>query len=130
MPRSTKFTTLRNICASVLCLALVAPACVLLAQKDQAVFRSDTRLVVLHATVVDKTGHLITTLPQNAFQVYENGIQQQVKLFRREDIPVSLGLVIDNSGSMRDKRAKVAAAAQDLVKDSNADDEVSVVNVN
>jgi VWFA-related protein len=73
---------------------------------------------------------LVTTLAQNAFQVYENGVQQQVKLFRREDIPVSLGLVIDNSGSMRDKRAKVAAAAQDLVKDSNPDDEVFVVNFN
>jgi hypothetical protein len=91
-------------------------------QRDaQAVFTTDTRLVVLHATVVDKTGHLITTLPQNAFQVYENGVQQQVKLFKREDIPVSMGLIIDNSGSMRDKRQKVEAAALGLVKASNPD---------
>ena len=55
---------------------------------------------------------------------------RHLKLFKREDIPVSLGLVIDNSGSMRDKRAKVAAAAQDLVKDSNKDDEEFVVNFN
>jgi VWFA-related protein len=107
-------------------------AVLLPAQKpdDQAVFRTDTRLVVLQCTVVDKSGRLITTLPQNAFQVYENGAQQQVKLFKREDVPVSMGLVIDNSGSMRDKRQKVAAAAVALVKDSNKEDEAFVVNFN
>jgi len=62
--------------------------------------------------------------------VFENGQQQQIKVFRREDIPVSIGLIIDNSGSMRDKRAKVAAAALALVKASNKDDEVFVVNFN
>src|SRR5689334_10680052 len=99
--------------------------------SDQtAVFRSDTRLVVLHATVVDKSGHLVTNLPENAFQVYENGVQQHLKLFRREDVPVSMGLIIDNSGSMRDKRAKVEAAALALVKDSNRQDEVFIVNFN
>ena len=111
-----------------LCLALLAPASLLVAQKDPAVFTTETRLVVLHATVVDKTGHLVTNLAQNAFQIYENGVQQQMKLFRREDIPVSMGLVIDNSGSMRDKRQKVAAAALALVKASKSDDEVFVVN--
>ena len=92
-----------------------------LAQKpdDQAIFRADTRLVVLHATVVDKSGQLVTNLPQNAFQVFENGVQQQIKLFKREDVPVSMGLIIDNSGSMRDKRSKVEAAALALVKASN-----------
>ncbi len=98
---------------------------------DQAaVFRADTRLVVLHATVVDKSGHLVTNLPETAFQVYENGVQQHIKLFKREDIPVSMGLIIDNSGSMRDKRAKVEAAAVALVKDSNRQDEVFIVNFN
>ena len=98
---------------------------------DQAaVFRTDTRLVVLHATVVDKSGHLVTNLPETAFQVYENGVQQHIKIFKREDIPVSMGLIIDNSGSMRDKRAKVEAAALALVKDSNRQDEVFIVNFN
>jgi len=98
---------------------------------DQAaVFRSDTRLVVLHATAVDKTGHLITNLPESAFQVYENNVEQKIKSFKREDIPISLGLVIDNSGSMRDKRHKVAAASVDLVRDSNPQDEVFIVNFN
>jgi len=95
-----------------------------------AVFRADTRLVVCNTTVVDKNGHLITDLPRSAFTVTENGQPQEIKVFKREDVPISLGLVIDNSGSMRDKRAKVAAAALDLVKDSNKDDEVFVVNFN
>ena len=131
MLQRSKFKTLKTLLTTGLCLLLAAPTGSALAQKpDDLVIKVDTRLVVLHATVVDKNGRLVTTLAQNAFQVYENGILQQVKLFRREDIPVSLGLVIDNSGSMRDKRSKVAAAAQDLVKDSNPDDEVFVVNFN
>jgi Ca-activated chloride channel family protein len=132
MPRLNKMTALKKFSTVILLIGLAAPTSVVVAQKadDPAIFRTDTRLVVLHATVVDKTGHLVTTLGQSAFQVYENGVQQQVKLFKREDIPVSMGLVVDNSGSMRDKRAKVAAAAQDLVKNSNSEDEVFVVNFN
>ena len=95
-----------------------------------AKFTADVRLVVCNATVVDKAGHLITDLPRSAFTVLENGQPQEIRSFKREDVPVSLGLVIDNSGSMRDKRAKVAAASLALVKDSNKDDEVFVVNFN
>jgi Ca-activated chloride channel family protein len=94
------------------------------------VFRSDTRLVVCHTAVIDKNGHLVTGLPQSAFSVTEDGVPQEIKVFRAEDMPISLGLVIDNSGSMRDKRAKVEAAAVALVKDSNPEDEVFVVNFN
>ena len=99
-------------------------------ENTGTIFRSDTRLVVLHTTVSDKNGHLVTDLPQTAFTVYENGVTQPIKSFKREDVPVSMGLIIDNSGSMRDKRAKVEAAALALVKDSNKDDEVFVVNFN
>lgn len=100
------------------------------AEDSGAVFRADTRVVDLHATVVDKNGHLDTNLPREAFTIYENGVQQQIRSFKREDVPVSLGLIVDNSGSMRDKRAKVEAAALTLVKDSNPQDEVFVVNFN
>src|SRR5436309_2416803 len=99
-------------------------------ENTGTVFRSDIRLVVLNTTVSDKSGHLITDLPQNAFTVYENGVTQPIKSFKREDVPVSMGLIIDNSGSMRDKRAKVEAASLALVKDSNPDDESFVVNFN
>lgn len=96
----------------------------------QADFRADTRLVVLHASVVDNKGNLVTNLPREAFKVYENGVEQKLRVFRREDIPISLGLIVDNSGSMRNKRQKVEAAAIAMVKSSNRDDEVMVVNYN
>jgi Ca-activated chloride channel homolog len=94
------------------------------------VFTSDTRLVVLPTTVVDKSGKLVTNLKQDAFTVTENDVKQNILLFKREDIPVSMGLIIDNSGSMRSKRASVEAAALALVKDSNPQDEVFIVNFN
>jgi VWFA-related protein len=92
------------------------------------VFRAETRVVVCHTTVTDKTGRLITDLPQRAFTVYENGVKQEITVFKREDVPVAMGLIIDNSGSMATKRAKVEAADLDLVTDSNPDDQVFVVN--
>jgi len=98
--------------------------------QEQAppVFRTEARLVVCHTTVVDKTGRLVTDLPREAFTVFENGAPQEIKVFKREDVPVSMGLIIDNSGSMGNKRAKVEAADVALVTDSNPDDEVFVVN--
>jgi VWFA-related protein len=99
-------------------------------QEQDPVFSTDTRLVVLHATVFDKSGKFVTNLPQSAFQVYEDGKLQPIKTFKREDIPVSLGIIVDNSGSMRDKRQKVEAAALALVQESNREDEVFIVNFN
>jgi VWFA-related protein len=93
-------------------------------------FRSDTQRVLLHVSVLDKNSKLITNVPQSAFKVYENNVEQTLRLFRREDVPVSMGIIIDNSGSMRDKRTKVAAAALALVKESNPQDEVFIFNFN
>ncbi len=95
-----------------------------------AVFRSDTRLVVLHTTVVDRSGKFVTNLPQAAFKVFEDGVEQPLKIFRREDVPVAMGIVVDNSGSMREKRRKVEDAALALVKASNPQDAVFIVNFN
>jgi Ca-activated chloride channel family protein len=99
-------------------------------QEQDAVFSSDTRLVPLNVTVTDKNGHLVTGLPQSAFTVMENGAPQQIKIFRNEDVPVSIGLIIDNSGSMREKRQAVESAALTLIKSSNPQDEAFVVNFN
>ena len=85
----------------------------------QGVFRSETRLVVLHATVTNDRGELVTNLDQRAFTVFENGKRQPIAIFRRDDIPVSVGLLIDNSGSMRPLRAKVEAAALAFARASN-----------
>jgi Ca-activated chloride channel family protein len=110
-----------------LALTLILPANVV---GQQAVFRADTRLVVVHATVRDGRGELVTTLNRDAFAVYENGKRQAITLFRRDDIPVSLGLLIDNSGSMRAVRSKVEAAALALARASNPQDEMFVLNFN
>ena len=114
----------------IICLLLFSFCALKASGQDSAVFRADTRLVVLPTTVVDRSGKLVTTLTQKAFRVSENGVEQQIKVFRREDIPVSLGLVIDNSGSMLKKRQAVEAAALQLVKASNPQDQVFIVNFN
>jgi len=100
-----------------------------LTEDSGAIFRSDTRVVICPTTVVDKAGHRVIDLPKSAFTVYENKVPQKFTM-KREDVPVSLGLIIDNSGSMRDKRKKVETAALDLVLASNKDDEEFVVNFN
>lgn len=99
-------------------------------EAGEPIFSSETRLVPLNVTVTDKAGRLITNLPQSAFQVFENNVSQEIKVFKREDVPVSMGLIIDNSGSMREKRQGVESAALALVRDSNKLDEAFVVNFN
>lgn len=86
--------------------------------------------VLLHATVVDDKQHIVTNLDKSAFTVSEDGKPQTIVSFHHEDIPVAMGIVIDNSGSMREKRAKVNQAALNLVRSSNPQDEIFVVNFN
>ena len=97
---------------------------------DVFVFRKEVDEVTLHATVVDDKNHLVTGLEKADFTVYEDGKPQKITAFRHEDIPVAMGIVIDNSGSMRDKRPAVNAAAINFVKSSNPQDKVFVVNFN
>jgi Ca-activated chloride channel homolog len=92
------------------------------------VFPAQIRLVTLHPTVRNGRGELVTGLDRDAFTVYENGRPQPITVFRRDDVPVSLGILIDNSASMRALRAKVEAAAVALVRASNAQDEMFVLN--
>ncbi len=84
--------------------------------------------VVLNVTVLDEGGHLVTDLKKDDFKIFEDGVPQTIASFQHQDIPVSMGIIIDNSGSMRDKRAAVNTAALDLVKASNRDDEAFIVN--
>ncbi|MFZ0634129.1 MAG: VWA domain-containing protein [Candidatus Acidiferrales bacterium] len=92
--------------------------------------KKDVDLVVLHATVEDAKGAFVPDLKQQNFRVFEDKVEQKLDLFLREDVPVTMGLVVDNSGSMREKRAQVNAAALTFVKTSNPQDEVFVVNFN
>jgi len=97
---------------------------------DVYVFRAYAREVQLYATVVDDRNRLVTGLDRSAFAVYEDGKPQKITSFDMRDIPVALGIIIDNSGSMRDKRQAVNEAALNLVKASNPKDQVFVVNYN
>ena len=83
---------------------------------------------MLYATVTNSRGDVVTGLDERAFTVFENGKRQPIALFRRDDIPVSVGLLIDNSGSMRRLRAKVEAAALAFARASNPEDEMFVLN--
>ena len=90
----------------------------------------DVGLVVLPVVVTDGRGKAVSGLGQNSFQVFEDGRPQQITLFEPEDVPVTVGLVIDNSGSMSAKRPEVVAAADEFAKSSNSQDEMFVVNFN
>jgi Ca-activated chloride channel homolog len=92
------------------------------------VFKKEVEEVVLHATVVNDENHLITDLARDNFKVYEDHKLQEVTSFRKESVPVALGILIDNSGSMLPKRAKVNEAALQLVDASQQEDRVFVVN--
>ncbi|MEW5974865.1 MAG: VWA domain-containing protein [Acidobacteriota bacterium] len=87
-------------------------------------------LRVLHVSVFNEKDELVTTLKKDDFLVYEDKIQQDISLFKQEDVPVSLGLVIDNSGSMRTKRARVNKAAITFAKTCNPEDEIFLINFN
>jgi VWFA-related protein len=90
--------------------------------------RRDVEEVVLNATVLDDHNKLVMNLTKPDFSVSEDGVPQTIISFQHDDIPVSMGILVDNSGSMRDKRQAVNSAALDLVKASNKDDEAFIVN--
>jgi len=115
---------------------IVLTAALLLAQQaatdnaPAATFRSDTRLVVLNVSAIGPDGKIVNNIPQSAFSVFEDDVRQQISLFSQEDVPVSLGLIIDNSASMKEKRERVAAAALAMMRASNPKDEVFVIHFN
>lgn len=99
-------------------------------QRAPYVFKAQASEVLVHATVMDKKGASVDGLTQNNFRVFENGAPQTIDYFSHSDAPVSVGIVIDDSGSMREKRAEVNDAALNFVRASNPEDEVFIVNFN
>lgn len=92
------------------------------------VFKKDVEEVILHAIVFDEQRRLVPGLDRSAFTVLENGVPQPITSFRRQDVPVAMGIVVDNSGSMREKRDEVNRAVVNLIRASNPQDEIFVVN--
>ncbi|HZT76165.1 MAG TPA: VWA domain-containing protein, partial [Vicinamibacterales bacterium] len=111
--------------------AFVLPALPAAQTSQEPTFHSaSTELVVLPVVVTDKRGGFVTDLPKDAFTVYDNGRAVTADLFSREDTRVTVGLVIDASGSMRSKIGEVIAAAMAFVRLSNPDDELFVIRFN
>jgi VWFA-related protein len=96
----------------------------------ETTFRATSDLVQLNVSVLDEKGKMVRTLPKSAFTVSEDGVKQEIKIFRQEDVPVSMGLVIDNSASMENKKDRVISATLAMVLASNPQDEVFVINFN
>src|SRR5580700_9036594 len=128
---------LRATCWSVLAV-IVALSSFPLAQEpsssqgssDKYTIRVSADLVVLRATVQDHKNTPVSGLDKNDFQVYEDGVLQSIRHFSHEDVPGTVGLVIDNSGSMKPKRDDVIAAALAFARSSNPQDQMFVVNFN
>jgi VWFA-related protein len=91
-------------------------------------FKTSVTEVVLYATVIDGHEHLVTSLQKQDFTVYENNVPQTISSFGQEDVPVSLAILVDNSGSMAQKRSAVNRAAIDMIQASNPQDEAFIVN--
>jgi Ca-activated chloride channel family protein len=99
---------------------------------EQAAYKISVNvdMVLLDATVRDRKGTPVTNLREENFNVYEDGVRQSIRLFRHEDVPVAVGIVVDHSGSMRSKLPHVIAAAKTFVQVSNPEDRMFVVNFN
>jgi VWFA-related protein len=95
---------------------------------SEPLFKTQVDLVALYVAVLDRDQHLVTGLPRSAFQVFDQGKPQAITEFSNRDIPVSMGIVVDSSASMMDKRVLVNAAALALVRASNPEDEVFILN--
>jgi Ca-activated chloride channel family protein len=100
------------------------------AGKQGSSIKVDVNLVVLHTSVFDDRHRFVDGLKNENFRIFEDKVEQKLSVFKREDVPVSMGLIVDNSGSMRDKRPRVNEAAITLVQASNPSDEAFVVNFN
>jgi VWFA-related protein len=111
-------------CAAACCLSPAAQS------GDPFRISVNVDLVVLHPAVRDAEGRFVSNLGQGDFEVYEDGVRQTIKLFQHEDVPVTVGLVIDHSGSMGPKLPEVIEAARTFVQASSSDDQMFVVNFN
>lgn len=100
------------------------------AQQKEYTIQTTTRLVLLDVSVKDSAGGFVSGLQKDSFKVFENGKPQEISQFANSDIPVTVGIAVDESGSMRPKRAQVITAALVFIQASNPMDEMFVVNFN
>ena len=98
------------------------------APVEQPAFKAGVEVVSLNVTVTDPAGHFVTNLPREAFSVYEDGVQQEVKFFNRSNLPVALSILLDTSASMEDKITTAQEAAVGFVRRLRAQDLGQVID--
>jgi Ca-activated chloride channel family protein len=98
--------------------------------SESHIIRRDVDMVLVSATVTDTYGRLVTGLDQSNFRIFEDGTEQEIVHFASEDVPISIGIIFDMSGSMADKFDKSKKAAVEFMKTSNPQDEFFLVNFN
>ncbi len=115
-----------------LVLFMVAIATGAQAQQDPPLdtIKIDTNLVVLRVTVNDQQGRAAISLKQEAFKIYEDGVEQQIDFFSAEESPVSWGLVLDRSGSMMEMMSEVYDAALHVLDEGTSRDETFIITFN
>ena len=99
-------------------------------EQSNYTIRSDVRLVLLDVSVKNREGGFVSGLSKDNFAVFENGRLQRITEFAHDDLPVTVGILVDESFSMTPKRADVLTAAQTFIEESNPRDEVFVLNFN
>jgi len=111
---------------------LFGRAAAALPQDEQPPYtiHSEARLVLLDVAVTNRRGVLVAGLQKKDFDVTENGQRQPITVFANDDVPVTVGILVDESLSMTPKRAEVLAAAETLIAHSNPKDEIFVLNFN
>jgi VWFA-related protein len=93
-----------------------------------ATIRLDVNLILAHAVVFDKSGQAISDLDKQAFRLWVDGVQQTITVFQKDDAPVTVGILVDNSASMTSKGSEVLAAARSFAQASNPQDQMFVVH--
>src|SRR6185436_18470525 len=110
--------------------AILVAASVTLFSQERPIFRSNSELAVMHVSVRDRGGRYITGLQQDAFTVIDDGKPQTLEMFSADEVPATVGFLIDNSNSMRPNRERVVASAASFVRNSNPKDEIFVLTFN
>jgi VWFA-related protein len=125
-PSAPAFSALRTALLFVVSLATIAAR----PQQAPRFVSESSELVVLPVTVTDGHDRLVANLPRDRFIVYDNGRRQPIELFSNEDTPVTVGLIVDDSGSMAPKLGEVIAAALAFARSSNQQDEIFAIAFN
>ena len=118
------------IAAGVLVIALVSPASLASSAQERPTFRANSELVVLHVSVRDRGGRYITGLPRESFTVIDDGKPQTLEMFSSDEVPATVGFLIDNSNSMRPSRERVIASAVAFAQKSHPQDEIFALTFN